>query len=190
MKKYSLIHEPSSVVYRLVNLSKMWEKKFKPHLHDSLVEEALEAGMSIWCQQYIFGAPKTFYPEIGPYSYSRFLQHRRKKNPPLKDSYQWYDCQGACHWMAAFSCALGQLAYPELGWLVIRTTEHSVAVGCGPKKYYFIDITNDRDINKILEDIGWDLETEELNNGNFYTLEEEIVHHRCEFREYIKKVNQ
>lgn len=167
---------------KLIDIEKEWGK-FKDFLHDSLVEEALEAGMNVWCQMYAMEPRGDFDPKKGPWRYTRSDYWFDRKRPK-KDSLEWYQCMHACHWIAPFACALGTIAYPDYSWSIVYSDKHAVAMGRHDEdgSIFLLDILGGRTLDQLLKDINWDCE------GCYETfLEEQIVQFRVEYREHFKQ---
>ena len=52
----------------------------------------------------------------------------------------WYRCWGACHWIAGWNCAIGELLFPDMDWGVVKADEHSTAIGSDSSGGMFMDI--------------------------------------------------
>ncbi len=59
---------------------------------------------------------------------------------PQPSTPNWFRCYGACHWLAGWNCAIGQLLMPERDWYVLSATRHSNAIGLGPDDIAIMDI--------------------------------------------------
>ena len=46
---------------------------------------------------------------------------------PQFQTVDWYRCYGACHWLAVWNCAIGELLFPKNDWEVMKGEEHSTA---------------------------------------------------------------
>lgn len=80
----------------------------------------------------------------------------------------WYRCYGACHWLAGWNCAIGQLLMPERDWYVLSATKHSNAIGLGPEDIVIMDILwgHDHTPAQVWKAVG---------RGTCATLEDEIA---------------
>lgn len=161
--------------YKLINVKKQWPK-FQEYLHEPLVEAALKAGMDNFCADHAYSNKKVFDANKGPWYYTNSDYWCDRKRPE-KDTLEWYNCVGACHWMAGFACALGMFVYPKYDWFIMYSQKHSVAAGYYGKTdtLYILDILNARTLKQIEKDI-------DLVNGKWTTLGKEIVLRREHFR--------
>jgi hypothetical protein len=159
---------------RRINLKRQWDR-IKPHLSHPLVQEALEAGMNVWCEL----RPGSIYdPTKGPWFYSG-NDHWCYLPRPEPNSPGWFECRMACHWLRGFACAIGELAFPRFDWTIIHGDKHSCAVGCSDSGVlHVLDplLWYSTSAKDILEFVGY-------NDCGWMTLEQEIVNRRCQLRE-------
>jgi len=57
---------------------------------------------------------------------------------PRPDSYYWYQCFGACHWLAPWLKELGKCSFPQLSWKILHGERHSLAVGLAQSRIRLI----------------------------------------------------
>ncbi len=90
---------------------------------------------------------------------------------PRPRTADWYRCYGACHWLAGWNCAIGQLIMPERHWYVVQAENHSNAIGLGPGDAIFADILwgHDQPLDKV-----W----KAVQGGCCLRLEDEIAFRR------------
>ena len=95
---------------------KHWDKKVKPHLHNPLVEFALDLGLNM--------AEPTWNPGDPPYQAGRDWPQR-----PKEGKLSWYQPFGKCHGISFFAMVIGVINFPELDWKFVSGRFHTVVVG-------------------------------------------------------------
>lgn len=165
----------------LIDRRKNWPR-LKKYLHKPLVEEALDAGMRVWCRDYAYLPREEFDPKKGPWWYSS-TDYWCDQKRPKKDTPDWYRCVMGCHWLRGFACALGQLAFPHFDWFIVGGKDHSTSIGFGRTGiiHVFDPLQWHRSARETLEWAGWP------NKCRMIRVEDEIVERRVEYREYAKR---
>jgi hypothetical protein len=103
-------------------------------------------------------------------SYQKESNNIERKHSPKPNTYKWYQCFGACFFLAAWQEALAKKVFPNLKWQTIQNHKslpansryggHSTSIGIGPKgKIIIFDILlfENTTLDGILNAAGVDL---------------------------------
>jgi len=91
----------------------------------------------------------------------------------------WYRCWGACHRLAAWNCAIGELVFPDMAWGVILAEKHSTAHGWTSSREVFVDILWGMDHTYAeIKDAVWEGEWRSLTD-DIELLEKEALSPNC-----------
>jgi len=91
----------------------------------------------------------------------------------------WYRCTGACHHLAAWNCAIGELVFPDMAWGVVIAEKHSTAHGWTSSREVFVDILWGKDhtyaeIKDVVCEGEWRILTDDIE-----LLEKEALSPNC-----------
>ena len=103
-------------------------------------------------------------------SYQKEWNNIERKHSPKPNTYKWYQCFGACFFLAAWQEALAKKVFPNFKWQTIQNHKslpansryggHSTSIGIGPKgKIIIFDILlfENTNLDGILNAAGVDL---------------------------------
>ena len=78
---------------------------------------------------------------------------------PQPHTIEWYRCYGACHWLAVWNGAIGELIFPSYQWTILKGEEHSTALGTSSNDLICMDILwgHDHTFSEIEKGLGDDV---------------------------------
>lgn len=78
---------------------------------------------------------------------------------PQPRTVEWYRCYSACHWLAVWNGAIGELLFPKYQWTILKGVEHSMALGTSNGDLICMDILwgHDHTFSEIEKGLGDDV---------------------------------
>jgi hypothetical protein len=93
------------------------------------IREILDGELARYAEQY--PGMSAYAKPTQPWTYTS-SDYWDEKPRPRKDTPEWYQAFGLCHWLCDWQAAIGQILMPELEWEAVRGPLHSTAVGFAP----------------------------------------------------------
>lgn len=104
------------------DFGKHWDM-VKPHLENPVLMSILDRDMKLLER---YGITWDGRPWLASAQVSDYWDN---KPEPEEGSVEFYKAVGLCHWIAAWQAGLGRLLFTQMEWKVLRSQNHSIALG-------------------------------------------------------------